>query len=93
MELITTGLSTHQRRARSDLRREVMKLVEEMADGTNAPARVRDILRMLNNQSNLTVGAEELGNVLEGLVAEGSIVVNGSGSSRTVRRVVGATIV
>jgi len=92
MELITTGLSTMQRRARSDLRREVVKLVEQMTTGTNAPARVADLMRTLNEQSNLNVGAEELGSVLDGLVAEGGIVVNGSGSTRTIRKVLGATI-
>jgi DNA replication licensing factor MCM4 len=93
MELITTGLSTLQRRARSDLRREVMRLVEQMTGGTNAPARIGDLLRMVNDQSNMNIGAEELGGILEGLVAEGGIVIGGSGSSRTVRRVMGATIV
>jgi DNA replication licensing factor MCM4 len=93
MELITTGLSTLQRRARSDLRREVMRLVDQMTAGSNAPARVGDLLRMLNDQSNLNIGGEELGGVLDALVAEGGIVVAGSGSSRTVRKVMGATIV
>lgn len=93
MELITTGLSTLQRRARSDLRREVMRLVDQMTAGSNAPARVGDLLRMLNDQSNLNIGGEELGGVLDALVAEGVIVVAGSGSSRTVRKVMGATIV
>jgi len=93
MELITTGLSTLQRRARSDLRREVMRLVDQMTAGSNAPARVGDLLRMLNDQSNLNIGGEELGGVLDALVAEGGIVVAGTGSSRTVRKVMGATIV
>jgi DNA replication licensing factor MCM4 len=93
MELITTGLSTHQRRARSDLRREVVRLVDQMTEGSNAPARVGDLLRMLNEQSNLNIGAEELGGVLDSLAAEGGIVVGGTGSSRTVRKVMGATIV
>ena len=93
MELITTGLSTLQRRARSDLRREVVRLVEQMTAGNNAPARVGDLLRMLNEQSNLNIGGEELGGVLDGLVAEGGIVVAGSGSGRTIRKVMGATIV
>ena len=93
MELITTGLSTLQRRARSDLRREVMRLVDQMTSGSNAPARVGDLLRTLNEQSNLSVGAEEIGGVLDSLVAEGGIVVAGTGSSRTVRKVMGATIV
>jgi len=92
MELITTGLSTLQRRARSDLRREVVRLVEQMASGSNAPVRVGDLLKFLNEQSNLSVGAEELGNVLESLVAEGGIVVSGTGSARTVRKVLGAAI-
>jgi DNA replication licensing factor MCM4 len=92
MELITTGLSTLQRRARSDMRREVVRLVEQMTAGSNAPARIGDLLRMLNEQSNLNVGAEELAAVLESLVAEGGIVINGTGSARTVRKVLGATI-
>jgi DNA replication licensing factor MCM4 len=93
MELITTGLSTLQRRARSDLRREVVRLVEQLTGGNNAPARVGDLLRMLNEQSNLNIGAEELGGVLESLVAEGGMVIGGSGSSRTVRKVMGATMI
>jgi DNA replication licensing factor MCM4 len=92
MELITTGLSMHQRRVRSDLRREVVRLVEQMTTGSNAPARVGDLLRMLNEQSNLTVGTQELGVVLDSLVAEGGIAIAGTGSSTTVRKVVGATI-
>jgi DNA replication licensing factor MCM4 len=92
MELITTGLSTLQRRARADLRREVVRLVEQMTSGSNAPARVADLLRLLNEQSNLSVAAEELGTVLDNLENEGGIVVNGSGSARTVRKVLGATI-
>ena len=92
MELITTGLSTLQRRARADLRREVVRLVEQMTSGSKAPARVADLLRTLNEQSNLNVGAEELGTVLDGLVNEGGIVVNGTGSTRTVRKVLGATL-
>ena len=93
MELITTGLSNLQRRARSDLRREVMRLVEHLTEGNNAPARVTDVLRMLNEQSQLSVGGEELGGVLEGLVAEGGSVISGAGSARTIRKVMGATIV
>ena len=93
MELITTGLSTHQRRVRSDLRREVVRLVENMTSGTTAPARFRDLLRALNEQSNLNVTAEELGGILDGLVAEGGVVVGGVGSSRTIRKVMGATVV
>ena len=92
MELITTGLSTLQRRARADLRREVVRLVEQMTTGSNAPARVADLLRMLNEQSNLNIGAEELGTVLDSLVNEGGIVVSGTGSARTVRKVLGAAI-
>lgn len=92
MELITTGLSTLQRRARADLRREVVRLVDQMTSGSNAPARVADLLRALNEQSNLSVAAEELGTVLDSLVNEGGIVVSGSGSARTVRKVLGATI-
>jgi DNA replication licensing factor MCM4 len=92
MELITTGLSTHQRRVRSDLRREVVRLVESMTSGTSAPARFGDLLRTLNEQSNMNVGAEELGGVLDSLAAEGGVVVGGAGSSRTIRKVVGATV-
>jgi DNA replication licensing factor MCM4 len=92
MELITTGLSTHQRRVRGDLRREIVRLVDQMTSGSNAPARIGDLLRTLNEQSNLSVSAEELGIVLESLVAEGGIAVAGTGNTRTVRKVLGASI-
>ena len=88
MELITTGLSNLQRRARSDLRREVMKLVEQ--SGSSAPARMSDLLRALNDQSSTTVTAEELGAVMEGLQAEGAIVISGTGSSRNVKKLMNA---
>lgn len=83
------GQSTHQRKLRGDLRREVVALLGSRDKGY----KWNDLVKSLESQSSLPIDHGELTEVIKSLETEGSVRVSGSAHSRTVRLVGGAQAV
>ncbi|GAA5935796.1 MCM DNA helicase complex subunit MCM4 [Sporobolomyces koalae] len=77
------GQSTHQRKLRSDLRREVVALLGSSSKGY----RWSDLVKTLEAQSTVPIDANELTDVLKALEGEGSVRVTGQAHSRMVKLV------
>ncbi|KAK9462542.1 MCM2/3/5 family-domain-containing protein [Lipomyces oligophaga] len=90
MDLIQTGTSAAQRRMRTDLRREVLSVLEELLSGSAAAmggVRYLDLLRHMNDQSSIHIENLEFGDAIRGLEQEGLVSVAGEGVRRMIRRV------
>lgn len=77
------GQSTHQRKLRSDLRREVVQLLGSSSKGY----KWNDLVKSLEAQSSVPIDAGELTDVIKALEGEGSVRVSGQAHSRTVKLV------
>ncbi|KAK9479980.1 MCM2/3/5 family-domain-containing protein [Lipomyces japonicus] len=86
MDLIQTGTSAAQRRMRTDLKRELVRIVDQLTATSGGAARYSDILRALNDQANEHVENLEFGDVMRGLEQEGIFSIVGDGARRMVRR-------
>ncbi|CCG82209.1 DNA replication licensing factor mcm4 [Taphrina deformans PYCC 5710] len=82
LDLINVGQSAAQRRAKGDLKRELLALVE----ANTGEVRYGDMLRTMNQQSSRNVDGAELAEVLRALEAEGVVRVQGDGPRRVIRR-------
>ncbi|OLL24127.1 DNA replication licensing factor mcm4 [Neolecta irregularis DAH-3] len=88
MDLITTGQGASTRKLKGDLRREVLRVIDNLTkEGQNA--RYIDVSKTLTEQSNLVVEQNEFNEALRILEQEGEIRVTGEGARRTIRRTVG----
>lgn len=94
LDLINTGRSLHQRKLASDLRREVLQLLEQLGGGGAAagaaprPVRYADMAKQLNEQSTVPVDASELYELVRTLESEGLVKTAGERERKTIRRVV-----
>lgn len=82
MDLIQTGQSSAQRRLKEDLSKTVFDILEQY------PGEVitfPELQKVLNEQSQDPVENTELSDVLNRLVNQDKVIVNGEGSRRTVR--------
>ncbi|GAA5977457.1 hypothetical protein JCM11641_000969 [Rhodosporidiobolus odoratus] len=79
------GQSTHQRKLRADLRREVIGILSS----STKPTRFSELLSALQGQSSLAIDQAELGEVVKALEGEGSVRVSGQGAGRSVKLVGG----
>jgi DNA replication licensing factor MCM4 len=84
MDLVQTGHSAAERRMKEDLSKTVMKFIE---DNVQRSIAYPQLLKTFNEQSQISVENIEMGEVLNQLVAEGRIAVNGEGVRRVIRRV------
>lgn len=82
LDLITVGQSAAQRRARSDLKREIASLV----DSTVGEIRYAELIKQMNDQSSKSIDVLEVNEVLRALEAEGIIRVQGEASKRVIRK-------
>ncbi|THH00256.1 hypothetical protein EW026_g2226 [Hermanssonia centrifuga] len=95
MGLVDTGVGRAQRRARGDMRKEVVKLLDAAAGkgGASAAAtrgmRWTDAFRKLEEQSSARVTAGEFQEVVKGLEQEGLVKIVGERERRTIKRVEG----
>lgn len=85
--LINTGVSEGQRRLRSDLRRELLSLLDA---GGNKGIRWSDAVQRLSDQSSVKIHAQEFQQVIKELEQEGTVKIVGERERRTIRRVEGA---
>lgn len=85
MDLINTGQGTAQRKLRSDLRRELLQLLDSK-DPANRGVRWSELAKSMESQSSISVEASELAEVLKTLESEGIVKIYGDRDRRTVRR-------
>jgi DNA replication licensing factor MCM4 len=83
------GQSTHQRKLRGDLRREVVALLGSRDKGF----KWTELLKALEAQSSIPIEHGELTDVIKSLESEGSVRVSGAAHARTIRLVGGAQAV
>ncbi|GAA5872937.1 hypothetical protein JCM1840_005892 [Sporobolomyces johnsonii] len=81
------GQSTHQRKLRSDLRREVVHLLASSGGSNSKGVRWTDLVKNLESQSSVAIDANELTEVIKALESEGSVRVSGQAHARTVKLV------
>ena len=89
MSLLTEGTSASERRRRTDLKRAITDLLDEMTRGGQA-ARYADVYRRLGEQgSSAQVEGTEFAEALRTLEQEGLVMISGEGPRRNIRRVTG----
>jgi len=80
------GQSTHQRKLRSDLRREVVALLG--SSGSSAKGyKWTELHKALDAQSTVPIDAGELTDVIKALEGEGSVRISGQGLARSIKLV------
>lgn len=84
LDLINTGAGAASRRARGDLKKEIMALVD--AAGRQG-LRWSAAIRQLDAQAAVPVDAADFKGVVDGLVAEGTVRVLGEREKRTIKRI------
>ena len=89
MGLLDTGIGRAQRRMRGDMRKEVLKLLDESTGGVRG-LRWSDALRMLEEQSSVRITTSDFQDVIKEMVQEGLVKVVGDRDKRMIRRVEGA---
>ncbi|KTW32532.1 MCM DNA helicase complex subunit MCM4 [Pneumocystis jirovecii RU7] len=86
MDLIYTGEGVVQRRAKGDLKRELLKLLEEMTVH-GMSVKFVDLFKKFSEQSTIDVNLNEFNEALRSLEADDYIRILGEGSKRILRRV------
>jgi DNA replication licensing factor MCM4 len=90
MDLINTGHSTSERRQLTDLKREILKIVDQgSVDSSTVPLRYTDIANKINEQSSVAVQPSAFAEAVRALESEGLFMINGEGNRRIIRRVAG----
>lgn len=89
MSLLTEGTSASDRRQRDDLKKNVLRVLDEGAGGRRSVASWADVFRKLNDQSSVDVDSAEFTNAVKTLEAEGMVNIIGEGARRGIRRVGG----
>lgn len=79
------GQSTHQRKLRSDLRREVVALLG--SSGSSKGYKWTELHKALDAQSTVPIDAGELTDVIKALEGEGSVRISGQGLARSIKLV------
>ncbi|CAL1709698.1 unnamed protein product [Somion occarium] len=87
MGLLDTGIGRAQRRMRSDMRKEVLSLLE--GGGGNRGVRWADAYKKLEGQSSIKVTPTDFQEVIRELEQEGMVKVVGERERRMIRRVEG----
>ena len=84
LDLINTGAGQAERRLRTDLKREVMKVL----DGAGGRGmRWTEAAKQLQNQSSVRIEAEEFTTAVRALVDEGLVKVVGERDKRVIRKI------
>ncbi|KAG4306026.1 hypothetical protein PORY_000014 [Pneumocystis oryctolagi] len=85
MDLIYTGEGVVQRRAKNDLKRELLKLLDEMTIH-GLSIKFTDLFKKFSEQSTVEVNLNEFNEALRSLEADDSIRILGEGTKRLLRR-------
>ncbi|ANB13822.1 MCM DNA helicase complex subunit MCM4 [Sugiyamaella lignohabitans] len=91
MDLVQTGTSSAQRRLRVDLKENLLSIMDTAIarTGSGGTLRYDELVRLVADIIPTRVENLELGNALRSLEQEGKIVMTGSNTRRTIRRVTG----
>lgn len=88
MGLLTEGTSASERHRRSDLKRAITDLLDEMTR-SGGSARYAEVYRRISEQSSAQIEGTEFADALRSLEQEGHVLVGGEGPRRNIRRVTG----
>ncbi|EMR08307.1 hypothetical protein PNEG_03150 [Pneumocystis murina B123] len=86
MDLIYTGEGIVQRRAKGDLKRELLKLLEEMS-AHGSSIKFVDLFKKFSEQSTVEINLNEFNDALRSLETNDSIQILGEGSKRIFRKI------
>lgn len=87
MDLVQTGTSSAQRKLQSDLKTRILSLVDSSLGEGTSTITADELQKKLIEGSTMSLENLEFGNALRTLEQEGRIVIQGSGSRRTIRKV------
>ena len=90
MGLLTEGTSASERRRRSDLKKAITDLLDEMTR-SGGSARYSEVYRRVGELGSAQVEGTEFAEALRSLEQEGQVVVGGEGPRRNIRRVTGVS--
>ena len=88
MGLLTEGTSASERRRKSDLKKAITDLLDEMTR-SGGSARYAEVYRKLSEQGSAAIEGTEFAEALKSLEQEGQVVVGGEGPRKNIRRVTG----
>lgn len=86
MSLLTEGTSASDRRQREDLKRNVLRVLDERGGGRGSVPWA-DLFRGLSEQSSVPLEGAEFSDAVKALESEGLVTVTGEGQRRNIRRV------
>ena len=90
MGLLTEGTSASERRRKSDLKKAITDLLDEMTR-SGGSARYSEVYRRVSELGSAQVEGTEFAEALRSLEQEGQVVVGGEGPRRNIRRVTGVS--
>ncbi|KAK2740224.1 hypothetical protein FQN55_008950 [Onygenales sp. PD_40] len=90
MSLLTEGTSASERRLREDLKKEILRVVEELGGRRGVGAHWPEVLRSLNQGSSVEVDGKEFADAVKALEAEGVVSLTGEGARSSIRKIVRA---
>ncbi|CAD6568394.1 MAG: hypothetical protein ASARMPRED_001700 [Alectoria sarmentosa] len=88
MGLLTEGTSASERRRKSDLKKAITDLLDEMTR-SGGSARYSEVYRRVSEQGSAQVEGTEFAEALRSLEQEGQVIVGGEGPRKNIRRVTG----
>ena len=88
MGLLTEGTSASERRRKTDLKKAITDLLDEMTRSGDS-ARYSEVYRRISEQSSAQIEGTEFAEAIKSLEQEGQVVVGGEGPRKTIRRVSG----
>ena len=88
MGLLTEGTSASERRRKTDLKKAVTNVLDEMTRAGGS-ARYAEVYKRVSEQGSAQVEGTEFSEALRSLEQEGQVVVGGEGPRRNIRRVTG----
>lgn len=89
MSLLTEGTSASDRRQQDNLKKNVLRVLDESGGGRGAVVRWADVFRGLSEQSSVPLDSAEFADAVKALESEGSVNIIGDGARRSLRRVGG----
>ncbi|WRT70901.1 uncharacterized protein IL334_007900 [Kwoniella shivajii] len=84
LDLLTTGAASSTRRARSDLKKELLSIIDSA--GSRTGLKWSSAIKGLENQSSVPIDHSEFAELVRSLVEEGVLKVVGERERRTIRR-------
>lgn len=90
MGLLTEGTSASERRRRTDLKKAITDLLDDMTR-TGDSARYSEVYRRISEQASATIEGVEFADAIKSLEQEGQVIVGGEGPRKSIRRITGVS--